>query len=142
MRQKLGLTLYLHSDKWLYQEILRLLDFHHLDYTRFWRQLADDIIPNQIRNEQWYNVYKHRLTLEGSYANQTRRTRMNQINPKYILRTYMAQVAIEKAQKGDYNEIDRLLHLLRHPYDDQPEMNDYAKESPKWANTIVISCSS
>jgi uncharacterized protein YdiU (UPF0061 family) len=54
----------------------------------------------------------------------------------------MAQIAIEKAQKGDYNEIDRLLHLLRHPYDDQLEMNDYAKISPQWANKIVISCSS
>jgi uncharacterized protein YdiU (UPF0061 family) len=142
MRQKLGLTFYLQSDQWIYEEILRLLDFYHIDYTRFWRQLADDILPDEIQKEQWYNVYKQRLNLEGSYAKQTRRTRMNRINPKYILRTYMAQIAIEKAQKGDFNEIDRLLHLLRRPYDDQPEMNDYAKISPTWANKIVISCSS
>ncbi|CAF0797184.1 unnamed protein product [Rotaria sordida] len=142
MRKKLGLTFYLQSDKWLYEEILRLLDLYYIDYTRFWRQLADDIIPNEIQNEHWYYVYKQRLALEGSYANKIRREQMNRINPKYILRNYMAQIAIEKAQKGDFNEIDRLFHLLRHPYDEQPDMNDYAKASPEWAKKIIISCSS
>jgi uncharacterized protein YdiU (UPF0061 family) len=142
MRRKLGLTFYLQSDQWIYQEILRLLDFYQIDYTQFWRQLADDIIPNEIRKERWYSVYKERLRLEGSYANRTRRERMNRINPKYILRTYMAQIAIEKAQKGDFDEIDRLLHLLQRPYDEQPAMNDYAKTSPEWSKKLVISCSS
>ncbi|CAF1010961.1 unnamed protein product [Rotaria sp. Silwood1] len=142
MRQKLGLTFYLQSDKWLYEEVLRLLDLYHIDYTRFWRQLADDIIPNEIQNEHWYYLYKQRLALEGSYANKIRREKMNRINPKYILRNYMAQVAIEKAQQGDFNEIEQLLHLLRHPYDEQPDMNDYAKVSPAWAKKIIISCSS
>ena len=142
MYKKLGLTFYLRSDKWIYEEILHLLDLYHIDYTKFWRQLADDIIPGEIRNERWYYVYKQRLALEGSYANKIRREQMNRINPKFILRNYMAQIAIEKAQKGDFNEIDRLLHLLRYPYDEQLEMNDYAKVSPKWAKNIIISCSS
>ncbi|CAF2585783.1 unnamed protein product [Rotaria sp. Silwood2] len=142
MRKKLGLTFYLQSDKWLYEEILHLLDLYHIDYTKFWRQLADDIIPNEIQNEHWYYVYKQRLALEGSYANKIRREQMNRINPKYILRNYMAQIAIEKAQQGDFNEIERLLHLLRHPYDEQSDMNDYAKVSPEWAKKIIISCSS
>ncbi|CAF1228612.1 unnamed protein product [Adineta steineri] len=142
MRQKLGLTFYLQSDKWLYEEILRLLDLYHIDYTKFWRELADDIIPNEIQQESWFNIYKQRLAKEGSYAKKIRRERMNRINPKYILRSYMAQIAIEKAQQGDFNEIDRLLHLLRRPYDEQPDMNDYAKTSPEWAKKLIISCSS
>lgn len=142
MRQKLGLQYHLASDRWIYEEILRLIDLHQIDYTNFWRQLADGIVPNELHKEQWYAVYQQRLASEGTYANQTRRERMNRINPKYILRTYMAQVAIEKAQKGDYNEIDRLIHLLRHPFDDQSEMNSYAQISPTWAKKIVISCSS
>jgi uncharacterized protein YdiU (UPF0061 family) len=142
MRQKLGLIYYLQTDQWLYEEILRLLDLYHIDYTRFWRQLADDIIPNEIQKERWYDIYKQRLASEGSYANKIRRESMNRINPKYILRTYMAQTAIEKAQKGDFSEIDRLLHLLRRPYDEQDDMNDYAKLSPQWAKKLVISCSS
>lgn len=142
MRKKLGLTYYLESDKWLYEEALRLLDLHHIDYTIFWRQLADDIVPDRIKQDSWYDKYKQRLSLEGSYANKTRRERMNRINPKYILRNYMAQIAIEKAQKDDFYEIDRLLHLLRYPYDEQPEMNDYAKMSPEWSKKLIISCSS
>ncbi|CAM4773083.1 unnamed protein product [Rotaria magnacalcarata] len=142
MRKKLGLTYYMQSDKWLYEEIIRLLDLYHIDYTRFWRQLADDIIPIEIQKQHWYSVYKQRLASEGSYAKKIRRERMNCINPKYILRNYMAHVAIGKAQKGDFNELDRLLHLLRHPYDEQPDMNDYAQVSPEWAKKIIISCSS
>ena len=142
MRQKLGLQFYLESDRWIYEKILRLIDRYQIDYTNFWRQLADDIVPKEIQKERWYEVYKQRLAFEGSYAKKTRRERMNRINPKYILRTYMAQVAIEKAQKGDFNEIDRLLHLLRHPFDDQLEMNNYAQTPPAWAREIVLSCSS
>lgn len=142
MRQKLGLQFYLESDRWIYEEILRLIDRYQIDFTNFWRQLADDIVPKKIQKERWYKVYKQRLASEGSYANKTRRERMNRINPKYILRTYMAQTAIEKAQKADFNEIDRLLHLLRHPYDEQPEMNNYAQTPPAWAKEIVLSCSS
>lgn len=142
MRRKLGLTFYLHSDRWIYEEILRLLDLHHIDYTNFWRQLADEIVPEAIGKERWFHVYQQRLALEGSYARRTRRERMNSINPKYILRSYMAQVAIERAQQDDFSEIDRLLHVLRRPFDEQPDMNDYAKVSPAWAKKLIISCSS
>ena len=142
MRRKLGLTFYLQSDRWIYEEILRLLDAHHIDYTGFWRQLADEIVPDVIQQEQWFHVYRQRLAMEGSYAKRTRRERMNRINPKYILRNYMAQVAIERAQQGDFSEIDRLGHLLRRPFDEQSDMNDYAKSSPSWAKKLVISCSS
>ncbi|CAF0944159.1 unnamed protein product [Adineta ricciae] len=142
MRRKLGLTLYLHSDQWIYEEILRLLDVYHIDYTQFWRQLADGVIPDVLKREHWFSVYQQRLASEGSYAKQTRRERMNRINPKYILRNYMAQVAIEKAQKDDFSEIDRLLNLFRRPFDEQEEMNDYAKRSPSWAKKLIISCSS
>lgn len=142
MRAKLGLNYYLQSDQWLYEEILHLLDFYHIDYTNFWRQLADDIVPDEIRNERWFQVYQQRLSIEGSYAKQIRRQRMNRINPKYILRTYMAQTAIEKAQQGDFDEIDRLLRLLRYPFHEQIDMDHYAKTSPEWAKRILISCSS
>ena len=68
---------------------------------------------------------------------------MNKINPKYILRNYMAQVAIEKAQQDrDFSEIDILLKLLRKPFDEQPDMEKYAAPTPDWAQHVEVSCSS
>jgi len=68
---------------------------------------------------------------------------MNRVNPKYILRNYLAEIAIRKAQEGqDFSEIERLRQLLASPFDEQPEFGDYAKEPPDWARQIEVSCSS
>ncbi|MGB5441135.1 MAG: hypothetical protein WBN57_00700, partial [Gammaproteobacteria bacterium] len=61
----------------------------------------------------------------------------------YILRNYMAQIAIDKAvQVQDYSEIDRLFKLLQTPFDEHPEMAHYAAPPPDWAEDIEVSCSS
>ena len=62
-------------------------------------------------------------------------------NPKYLLRNYMAQIAIEKAQQGDYSEIDRQLHLMLKPYDEHPENEEYFAVPPDWAKRLSLSCS-
>ena len=63
-------------------------------------------------------------------------------NPKYILRYYLAQTAIEKAEKGDYKEIDTLLMLLQNPYNEHPNYEQYADTPPDWGQHLEISCSS
>jgi uncharacterized protein YdiU (UPF0061 family) len=68
---------------------------------------------------------------------------MDKVNPKYVLRNYLAQTAISKAeQERDFSEVDRLLALLSRPYDEQPEMESYAAPPPEWARHIEVSCSS
>ena len=67
---------------------------------------------------------------------------MEQVNPKYVLRNYLAQQAIEKAQQNDFSEIDRLLTLLQNPYRDQPGMDIYAAPPPNWGKHLPVSCSS
>ena len=78
---------------------------------------------------------------EGS-RDDDRLVRMNRINPKYVLRNYLAQTAIEKAQQKDFSEIDRLLILLQNPYRDQPGMEAYAAPPPNWGKHLSVSCSS
>ena len=72
-----------------------------------------------------------------------RSTAMRAVNPKYILRNHLAEVAIRRAaDHRDYSEIARLHTLLLHPFDEQPEFEAYAAEPPDWARQIEVSCSS
>ena len=63
-------------------------------------------------------------------------------NPKYILRNYLAHQAIEKAEKGDYSEIDLLINLLAKPFNEHMEFESYSDASPEWGKSLEISCSS
>jgi uncharacterized protein YdiU (UPF0061 family) len=67
---------------------------------------------------------------------------MHAVNPKYVLRNYLAQTAIEKAQNKDFSEIAKLLSILEHPFDEQPEHAKYADLPPDWASELEVSCSS
>ena len=71
---------------------------------------------------------------------------MNNVNPKYVLRNYMAQLAIEAAEKEDYTVIDELYQLLKKPYSEQPKQHKWFAKRPEWAKDKVgcsmLSCSS
>jgi uncharacterized protein YdiU (UPF0061 family) len=67
---------------------------------------------------------------------------MDAANPRYVLRNYLAQQAIEQAEQGDYGEVDRLLAVLSRPYEEQPGMAAYAAEPPDWGRALAVSCSS
>ena len=154
MRTKFGLIETKEEDAPLIQDFLALMHLHHVDYTSVFRALGlfqtgteslneslRDVFLDRNSFDQWARRYKHRLREEGS-RDEDRLIRMNRINPKYVLRNYLAQTAIEKAQKKDYSEIDRLLTLLHDPYRDQPGMDAYAAPPPNWGKHLSVSCSS
>lgn len=97
----------------------------------------------------WLRRYRERLIQDFILVggdNDQRKQRMNKVNPKYVLRNYMAQQAIDKATEGDYSEVNNLLQLLRLPYDEQPEHEEYFAKRPEWARNkagcSMLSCSS
>lgn len=155
MRQKLGLEEWRPDDGDLLTGLLGIMQTDHVDYTNAFRALGDvrsdpaerneplrDLFLDRTAFEAWVVRYRERLRSEGSRETE-RKQRMNRVNPKYVLRNYLLQVAITRAtEQRDFAEIDRLLSLLRDPFAEQPGMEPYAAPPPDWGRRIVVSCSS
>jgi uncharacterized protein YdiU (UPF0061 family) len=97
------------------------------------------------RMAEWLRRYTARVRSDGG-APDARIERMNRANPKYVLRNYLAQLAIDALEQGDASVIDRLMRVLERPYEDQPENDDLAERRPEWARNrpgcSALSCSS
>jgi uncharacterized protein YdiU (UPF0061 family) len=176
MAGKLGLNAFdPATDEELFAELLALLQLVETDMTIFYRQLAkiksntetlvnmsncEDAfnllslayyLPEQITPDyknrlcSWLTRYINRLKIDGT-ADDLRQKRMNAVNPKYVLRNYLAQLAIDKAEEGDFSMVNELLECLRHPYDEQPGKEEFAAKRPDWARQragcSMLSCSS
>ncbi len=172
MAGKLGLNAWdSGADEELVGELLEVLELVETDMTIFYRLLANVPIdlsgladvellaplaeayydPTQqtaetiTRTANWLRHYLARVRQEG-VSDEDRRVRMHAINPKYVLRNYLAQLAIDKADAGDFSMINELLEVLRKPYDEQPGNEQYAQKRPEWARhrpgCSMLSCSS
>jgi uncharacterized protein YdiU (UPF0061 family) len=168
---KLGLNVYNPAtDDELNTELLILLQLVETDMTIFYRKLAQLDMDAELSNEalmeplmdayyvpeqltedyktrlcNWLRSYIKRVQSAG-IANAERIKAMNAANPKYVLRNYLAQLAIDKAEQGDFSMVNELLELLRHPYDEQPGKEEFAVKRPDWARRrpgcSMLSCSS
>ena len=163
MAAKLGLARFAEGDQSLFDDLETLLAREETDMTLFYRLLADSpklsyasladayYVPGAHSQtfvasvEQWLSSYADRLALDNQ-SPQQRAASMNQVNPKFVFRNYLAQQAIDKAEQGDYSMVQELLELLRYPYDEQPAQQHYAAKRPDWARSKVgcsmLSCSS
>jgi serine/tyrosine/threonine adenylyltransferase len=150
MAAKLGLLEYRDDDEQLLNSLLELLQKNAVDYSLFFRQLCTFSATDQsVRDhfidrdafDLWAEQYLQRL-VQQPLTDQQRCAKMLRTNPKYVLRNYMAQAAIEKAQQGDYSEVNLLLRVLQNPFDEHPEAEKYAGLPPDWADHISVSCSS
>jgi len=139
----------------LVMDALQLLAQNRVDYTIFLRRLCDfdsrpdaanaplrDRVLDRAAFDAWAARYAAALRQMGS-NDAERAAAMRRVNPKYILRNHLAEVAIRRAaDERDYSEVNRLHALLARPFDEQPEFESYAAEPPDWARKIEVSCSS
>jgi uncharacterized protein YdiU (UPF0061 family) len=153
-RAKLGLATTQAEDDALVRELLTTMANSRVDFPVFFRRLANlkcddpsteaplrDLFIDRAAFDAWLIHYRKRLQQENS-VDQARKIAMNHVNPKFVLRNHLAQTAIEKAQQKDFSEVKRLLHILQHPFDEQPENEAYAALPPDWAASLSVSCSS
>jgi len=150
MAAKIGLEEYQPQDEQLINQLLEIMQTNNVDYTIFFRQLADYSADNPSIRDQfidrgsfdtWADKYRQRLQQQSS-SEQQRHQQMQSVNPKYVLRNYMAQAAIDAAQQGDYTEVNLLLEVLQAPFAEHPQAEKYAGLPPDWAEQISVSCSS
>lgn len=139
----------------LVMDALQLMAQNRVDYTIFFRTLAGfdstegalnaplrDLFLDRAAFDAWAARYAGALRSQGS-NDAERGDAMRRVNPKYILRNHLAEIAIRRAaDHRDYSEIERLHRLLMRPYDEQPGFEAYAAEPPDWARQIEVSCSS
>ena len=143
MRNKFGFTVKDESDNAIINNFLELLYTNKKDYHQSIRLLSNDDQSSLGKAfDPWFKDYHKRLKIETEDPNQ-RRALMNKVNPKYILRNYLAEVAIRRAEDhNEYAEIDSLFKLLRAPFEEHEGYESYDSETPEWAQNLELSCSS
>jgi uncharacterized protein YdiU (UPF0061 family) len=164
---KLGLRE--HNEE-LLRSLMELMGADATDFTRTFRALsavpasmaapdaaADEllaplsaVLPATLTAERraawaaWVRLYRGALAGDALPAAE-RAAKQNGANPAYVPRNYLLQVAIEAAEKGDYDPLHKLLDVLRNPYTEQPGAEEYAAAAPEWASrpgVCMLSCSS
>jgi uncharacterized protein YdiU (UPF0061 family) len=150
MREKLGLEMKLDEDVELITDLVGTLQDAYVDYTLFFRTLSRydgdrmplfDIAMNPVVIHNWLELYDARL-LKETRTQTERQKAMLTTNPKYVLKNYILQEAIDLAQKGDFSMVETLLYIAAHPYDELPEYEHFAQETPEEHKNICLSCSS
>ena len=163
MASKLGLASF---DEALVNQLLGILAEGQIDMTLFFRELAnqasvelkthsilevtsylekDNSEDISARLEKWLLKYGRAQRNQG-VTEENRVELIRKTNPLYVFRNYIAQLAIDDAEKGDFKMVNDLLDLYRDPYNEQAGKSEFAQKRPEWARTRVgcsmLSCSS
>lgn len=163
MMDKLGVKEY---NKDLLTNLLNQMAFDKVDYTNCFRSLSNVRASAEISDDEllsplsgvlldlskerkkvwvrWMREYIAQLRADG-VSDAERKAAMDSVNPKYVLRNYLLQTAIDAAEQGDFSEVRQLLRVMEKPYEEHPGMEKYSRLPPAWAyrpGVCMLSCSS
>ena len=145
MRAKLGLVRQEEGDDDLIRALLRLMAKTRADYSQSFRGLTrtdeDWLFLFGLAREEalaWREIYRVRMEGEGD-----RRAAMDAVNPKYVLRNWVAETAIRAVEdRGDSEPLDRILKLVQSPYAEHAGEDALAQPPAPEFSGLSVSCSS
>uniref|UniRef100_A0A3P8SP37 Selenoprotein O n=1 Tax=Amphiprion percula TaxID=161767 RepID=A0A3P8SP37_AMPPE len=160
-KAKLGLLGEDEDDRYLIAFLLKMMEDTQSDFTMTFRQLSevsaeqllnmnftqmwalDDLLSHLLFSD-WLNMYLLRLSRQQNDTDLDRQQRMKNVNPRYVLRNWMAESAIRKAEMNDFSEVELLHQILSSPFVTQETAEEagYAARPPRWAERLKVSCSS
>lgn len=150
------------DDGYLIAFLLKLMEETGADFTMTFRQLSEtsvqhlqdgdfpqgswaieDLASHQLFSH-WFSMYLLRLGSQEGHHDKDRQIRMKSVNPRYVLRNWMAESSIRNAEMNDFSEVELLHHTLSMPYltQETAEKAGYATRPPSWARELRVSCSS
>ncbi|KAI4893936.1 hypothetical protein NFI96_033171 [Prochilodus magdalenae] len=162
LKAKLGLLGDEDGDAYLIAFLLKLMEDTGADFTMTFRQLSE-VTLLQLQNNSftqvmwalwdlssheyfsdWVDLYSQRLRGHHGDSDEHRQRRMRAVNPLYVLRNWMAESAIRKAEKNDFSEVELLHQTLTEPFvkQEQADSAGYSSRPPAWASQLRVSCSS
>ena len=150
MREKLGLQLELDEDNALIKYLLGTLQSLSIDYTLFFRILSrydnerESLLKLGLYHkplDEWLDAYDKRLAAEER-TTEERHAHMCKTNPKYVLKNYMLQEAIDAAQEGDFSIVKTLFEIAQSPYAEHVPYERWAEATPDVYKNKKLSCSS
>lgn len=156
MQQKLGFDTWGEKEHAILSQLLTIMSEQKADYSQTFRRLntvsAEDesnenntallaLFKAPESMEKWLVQYRNRLS-ENEMARHLSVQQQDQINPAYVLRNYLAQIAIQQAEKGELEELECLFTLLSTPFEEKAGFGAYSEPSPSWGKELEISCSS
>ncbi|XP_037612233.1 protein adenylyltransferase SelO-like isoform X1 [Sebastes umbrosus] len=160
-KAKLGLLDEEEDDGYLIAFLLKMMEDTQSDFTMTFRQLSE-VSAQQLHNRNfkqmwaleelsshklfsdWLSMYLLRLSRQQNDSDLDRQHRMKNVNPRYVLRNWIAESAIHKAETNDFSEVALLHHILSFPFVTQETAEEagYAARPPLWAKRLKVSCSS
>jgi uncharacterized protein YdiU (UPF0061 family) len=145
-RGKLGISGAQDDDADLMLALFELLGARHVDWTRFWRALSTSdadalaLLGDDAASRAWFAALRARV---GDAADDTaRRAAMRGVNPKFVLRNWVAQEAIEASEAGDDTVVRALLDVLLAPFDEHVQYAAWTSVAPERYRDLSVSCSS
>lgn len=156
---KLGLYTEEEQDEQMIESLFQLLEESKADFTLFFRKLSEltieelslenclEVFYSELNPELsqswslWFSNYKNRLQNQG-VEDQNRLSKMKRINPRFILRNYMLEQAIQQAEQGDFSLLNEFSELIKTPYEDSVKADKWVVKKPVNAGDSALSCSS